>query len=245
MRTDQTLLAELGARVRQGRERAGWSVSELARQAGVSRRYVTETEAGRANLSILKLARFARALRLELSALCDIRLAPAHPERVALVGLRGAGKSSVGRKLALALEVPFIELDARVEKNAGMSLAEIFDLHGVETYRQFEREALEDVLAEGSRMVIATGGSIVTSPATFARLRDACRTIWLRATPREHLQRVIDQGDQRPMAGRPRALSELSTILEQRADAYAQCDESIDTSGQALEAVVDTLLAEL
>ena len=242
MRREQALLAELGRRLRGFRVASGLTVSELARRSGLSRRYVTEAEAGRANLSLLKLARLAVTLRVPLGRLCDVPLGLAQGERLALVGLRGAGKSSVGRRLALALEVPFVELDERVEELAGLSLAELFDLRGMDTYRALEREALETVLGEGSRLVLATGGSIVTHGETFARLREACRTLWLKASPEEHFSRVLAQGDRRPMAGHPRAMEELREILDRRTPSYALCDHALDTSGKRVEDVVTELL---
>lgn len=242
---EQALLIELGQRLRAAREAVGLSVSELGRRAGVSRRTVTEAEAGRANLSILKLGRLARVLRAPLGELCDLPLGAVRGERVALVGLRGAGKSTVGRQLALSLEVPFVELDERVERLAGMTLAELFDLRGAATYRRLEREALEETLAEGQRQVIATGGSIVQDEETFARLRESCRTIWLRATPEEHLARVLDQGDRRPTAGRPRAMEELREILDARGPRYALCERTVETSGRGPDEVTAEVLAGL
>ena len=221
------------------------TLAELAQVSGLSRRYVTEAEAGRANLSLLKLAALARALAVPLGRLCDLPLDLRRSERIALVGLRGAGKSSVGRALALELEAPFIELDRRVEELAGMGLAELFDLRGAPTYRRLEREALESVLSQGQRMVVATGGSIVNSPATYARLRDACRSVWLRASPEEHLRRVLDQGDRRPVEGRPRAMEELREILERRSELYAQCELSFDTSGREVAEIASGILAAL
>ncbi len=237
MSGDRALLLELGRRLRRLRQAAALSLSELARRAALSRRYVTEAEAGRANPSLLKLAALARALRVPLAELCDISLAPDRGERVALVGLRGAGKSSAGRQLALLLEVPFVELDERVERLAGMSLAEIFALHGEATFRRLEREALEIVLAEGQRLVIATGGSIVTSRESFERLRESCRTIWLVATAEEHLGRVLAQGDRRPVEGHPRALEELRAMLDSRHAAYASCEHTLVTTGLSVEEV--------
>lgn len=238
MLREQALLSALGHRLREVREAHGLSVTDLAARAGVSRRHVTEAEAGRANLTVVKLAQLAAALRVPLGQLCDLPIGAHQGERLALVGLRGAGKSTLGRRLALELEAPFVELDARIEARAGLSLAEIFDLQGVEVYRELEREALEEVLAEGQRMVIATGGSLVTSPETFARLRESCRTLWLRASPEEHLERVLAQGDRRPVEGHPRAMEELREILERRAPLYALCDGRVETAGRPVEAVL-------
>lgn len=243
MQREQALLTELGRHLRSAREAAGLTLSGLARKADVARRTLTEAEAGRANLTILKLARLSHALRVPLARLCDLSVGAVQAERVALVGLRGAGKSSVGRALALELEVPFVELDERVERLAGMTLAELFDLRGASTYRRLEREALEAVLAEGGRQVIAAGGSIVQDEDTFARLREACRTVWLRATPEEHLTRVVAQGDPRPMAGRPRAMDELREILADREPSYARCDATVETSGRDARAVTAEVAA--
>ena len=234
----QAFLSELGRRLRVAREAAKKTVTEAAADAGVSRRHWTETEAGRANPSVLVLARQAAALRTALPELLAFRWR-AHPtERLALVGLRGAGKSTVGRALAQSLEVPFVELDRRVEELAGLSLGEIFDLHGPEVFRRFEREALEQVLGEGTRVVIATGGSIVTSDDTFRRLRETCRTVWLRAEPEEHFRRVVEQGDRRPMGENPRAMEELRAILEEREPLYGQCDDQLETTGRDPDEIV-------
>lgn len=242
----QPLLNELGQRIREMRTAAGLNVSELARESGLSRRYVTETEAGRANPTIGKLAALAAALRVPLRELCDLGQATSsRTERIALLGLRGAGKSSIGRRLALALDAPFIELDRRVEELAGMPLGELFDLEGVETFRRLEREALERVLAEGGRQVIATSGSIVDSEETFERLRRACHTVWLRAEPEEHLARVLAQGDRRPVEGRPRALEELRGLLERREPMYAACDLTLVTSQRGQDELVEELAAAI
>jgi XRE family aerobic/anaerobic benzoate catabolism transcriptional regulator len=245
MSNRKAILADLGRRLRESRLRAGLSLTELAERAGVSRRYATDAEAGRANLSVLKLFDLARAAGIPLGDLLATPLAAKRSERIALVGLRGAGKSTVGRALALALEVPFVELDQRVEALAGTTLGEIFSTHGEERFHLLEREALEDVLAEGERVVIATGGSIVASQATFARLRETCRTVWLRAAPEEHYQRVLDQGDRRPMANHPRAMAELKSILAEREPAYVQCEIKVSTSGRSVEALIEAIRSRL
>ena len=241
----QPLLTELGRRLREAREARGLSVSELARRSRTSRRHVTEAEAGRANLSITRLADLADTLDVPLGRLCDLGRSPRESGRVALVGLRGAGKSTVGRALALRLEVPFVELDRRVEERAGLSLGEIFDLHGARRYRALEAEALEEVLAEGQGQVLAAGGSIVTAPETYARLRDTCTTVWLRAKPEEHFQRVVAQGDGRPMRDRPRALDELRAMLEEREPLYARCATRIDTDHCEVDKLVEELARRL
>jgi XRE family transcriptional regulator, aerobic/anaerobic benzoate catabolism transcriptional regulator len=155
--------------------------------------------------------------------------------RVALLGLRGAGKSTLGRRLAEALDVPFVELDREIERQAGTSLSEIFLLYGQNGYRRYERSCLEKVLERLDRCVIATGGSIVSEPGTFELLLDTCITVWLRAAPEEHMARVVAQGDTRPMADNPQAMADLRRILEGRERLYGQADAVVDTAGRSVE----------
>ena len=156
-------------------------------------------------------------------------------KRIALVGLRGAGKSTLGAKLARALGVPFVELDREIEREAGTSLSEIFLLYGQAGYRRYERRCLEKVLEKSDRAVIATGGSIVSEPGTYELLLSACFTVWLKAEPEEHMARVIAQGDTRPMAGNEQAMEDLRRILDGRAALYRQADVTVDTAGKSLE----------
>jgi XRE family aerobic/anaerobic benzoate catabolism transcriptional regulator len=239
----QALLRGVGQRLRAARHVAGLTAAELARRAGVSRRTVTEAEAGRANLTLTRLSALARALELPLAQLVDPDPTSQRRGRIALVGLRGAGKSTVGRQLALEREVPFVELDQRIEETAGLSLSAIFELHGAGWFRKLQAEALESVLAEGENVVVATGGSIVDSEAAFARLRQTCHTVWLRARPEDHFERVVAQGDRRPMRGRPRALEELRSLLAEREAAYSRCEATVDTSGRTVDEVVAGLLS--
>lgn len=163
----------------------------------------------------------------------DLRDDPrARSNRIALVGLRGAGKTTLGEKLSQSLRCPFIELDREIEREAGTGLSEIFLLYGQQGYRRYERRCLEQLLASGKSCVIATGGSIVSDPATYELLLSTCFTIWLKATPEEHMERVIAQGDMRPMAGHAQAMDDLRRILESRTTLYARADATVDTAGK-------------
>jgi XRE family transcriptional regulator, aerobic/anaerobic benzoate catabolism transcriptional regulator len=154
--------------------------------------------------------------------------------RIALIGLRGAGKSTLGAMLAKALAVPFIELDREIERDSGTRLAEVFDLYGQAAYRRYERRALEGVIERYDRAVVATGGSIVSEPATFDLLLSACYTVWLTAAPEEHMSRVVAQGDTRPMAENEQAMEDLRRILAGRNALYSKADARIDTAGKTV-----------
>src|SRR5215475_4991643 len=155
--------------------------------------------------------------------------------RIALVGLRGAGKSTLGARLARDLGQPFVELDREIEREAGTSLSEIFLLYGQAGYRRYERRCLERILEKNERAVIATGGSIVSEPGTYELLLSSCFTVWLKAAPEEHMARVIAQGDYRPMAGNREAMDDLRHLLAGREALYAQADITVDTAGKTVE----------
>jgi len=159
---------------------------------------------------------------------------PARQRRIALVGLRGAGKSTLGQMLADDLELPFVELSREIEKLAGCSVREIHDLYGTNAYRRYERRALEEAVQIYGEVVIATPGGIVSDPATFNELLAHCTTIWLQASPEEHMGRVAAQGDTRPMAASREAMEDLRRILNGRAAFYSKADLSVDTSGKSL-----------
>ena len=162
--------------------------------------------------------------------------------RIALIGLRGGGKSTLGRLLATRLEVPFIELDREVERRSGASLSEIFDMFGQETFRRAEREALQDVLRQHPQFVMATSGSIVTEPGTLELLLSSCFTVWVRAEPEDHMKRVMAQGDMRPMAHSARAMEDLVAILKSREPLYAKAEAELVTSGNTPEQNLAELL---
>lgn len=165
--------------------------------------------------------------------------------RIALIGLRGAGKTSLGQRAAKALGVPFVELDREIERASGMELSEIFATHGQSMFRHLERQCLDAVVARFEDVVIATGGSLVTEPATFDRLLSTCHVVWLTASPDEHMARVLAQGDLRPMADSLQAMDDLRMILESRRALYTKADSVVDTSGITEDEAVEALLSAL
>lgn len=159
---------------------------------------------------------------------------PARTGRIALIGLRGAGKSSLGSMLADDLGIPFIELNRVVERIVGCGVHEIHSLYGSAAYRRYEQRALEETIASFPRAVIATAGGLVSEPSTFGLLLSRCYTVWLRASPEEHMNRVVAQGDLRPMAGNAEAMDDLKRILSGREAFYAKADLMFDTGGRTL-----------
>jgi XRE family transcriptional regulator, aerobic/anaerobic benzoate catabolism transcriptional regulator len=155
--------------------------------------------------------------------------------RIALVGLRGAGKSTLGKMLADSLKCPFVEVNREVERLAGCSPEEIHALYGASAYRRYERRALQEVVSRNQRAVIATPGGIVSETATFNLLLQSCFTIWLKAAPKEHMSRVLAQGDIRPMAGNRRAMDDLRLILRERTPFYGKADAVCDTTDKTLQ----------
>jgi XRE family aerobic/anaerobic benzoate catabolism transcriptional regulator len=210
-----------------------------------------ETTAGPERLLIRDILhqRGEEDLRRARHALADL-FDPSEPierraERIALIGLRGAGKSTLGRRLAEALDRPFIELGAEITRIAGMTPAEIQDLYGPAAYRRYEAQALRACLAQERRCVLAAPGGIVSDAGSFGLLLSHCLTVWLQAKPEEHMQRVLAQGDLRPMAGNREAMEDLKAILRNRTPFYERADLTFDTSGKTVDDALDGLLAEL
>ncbi len=267
---DPDFLRAFGERIRGERARRGMSRKLLAHHAGISERYLTQLESGKGNVSLLLLRHIAAALGLPLSRLVAeetvqeflARLTPeqwkeahaaiaaassgvAQPSRaarIALVGLRGAGKTTIGAAAANELEIPFFELDKEIERLSGTSLGSIIELYGQQAYRRYELQALQELLASQPRFIVATGGSLVSETATYELLLRSCFTVWVRTTPEEHMQRVLDQGDLRPMAGSQQAMDDLRRILDERSELYGRADITLETTGKRIEESVRELL---
>lgn len=230
------LLASLGVRVRELRARRDWTLRDLARASGLSLRFVAQVEAGQGNISVLKLAELAQALGTTAAALLSARRAPSPV--VCLLGLRGAGKTTIGRRLARKRRVPFVELDRRIEELAGLALPEMFALHGQEYYRRLERDTLERVLAEDRPIILAAAGGIVNSPETYDELLRRTVTVWLRASAEDHWSRVMQQGDRRPLVDHPEAMAELRRLMTSREPLYARAAHVVDTSRLGVDGAV-------
>jgi len=258
------LIARVGKRVREARQRRGIPRRVLSETSGVSPRYLAQLEAGEGNISIGLLQRVAVALDHRIEWLVGeddpwtsdalrvadlFRVANAdvqqqalrilNPEpaealrakRVCLVGLRGAGKSTLGARLGAAMDVPFVELNAEIEEQSGMPVSEVMALYGQEGYRNLEAQAVGRVIATHESMILAVAGGIVAEPETYNTLLSHFHTIWLRASPAEHMDRVRAQGDERPMAGNPEAMEQLKSILTSREALYGKALAQFDTSG--------------
>ena len=238
------LLGALGCKVRALRAARGLTRRELAARSGLSERFLARIESGSGNISLLRFAALARALDISASELLQEASRPAG-SFIALLGLRGAGKSTIGAALAKRLRLPFFELDSLIEEEAGLSLSQIFEMHGERYYRRLEKEALVRLLASAEAGVLAAGWGIVTDPQTHELLRRSCLTVWLRARPEDHWSRVVAQRDRRPMAGKPNAMEELRALLSEREPLYAGAELTIDTSSTSIQGTVDRIQAAL
>lgn len=175
-------------------------------------------------------------------------LSPQNPEvmragRACLIGLRGAGKSTLGALAGEELGIPFVELNRHIEDNADMPLTEVMALYGPDRYREMEAEALETVIRQHPRMILAVAGGIVAEPQTYTRLLESFHTIWIRTTPAEHMQRVRAQGDIRPMQGNPAAMTQLKALLKERTPLYEKAEAQVNTSTRAVRSSLNDVLA--
>ncbi|MEJ6393594.1 helix-turn-helix transcriptional regulator [Gymnodinialimonas sp. 2305UL16-5] len=263
------LQSQVGDRVRAARRDMGISRRILAERSGVSPRYLAQLESGAGNISIGLLLRVATALNLPIVSLIDaispeardiairfdragtvlrddIRrrlLDQSKAGRICLIGLRGAGKSTLGAAVARTLDLPFVELNREIEAQGGMPVAEVMALYGSDGYRQLEADALARIEAEYQSVVVAVGGGIVGEPAIFDRLLARFHTVWIKASPNEHMARVLAQGDTRPMEGNPQAMAQLRLLLASREDDYARADAVLDTSNMTVATSLADLIA--
>lgn len=243
----------LGARVKQLRQERNMTQREMAERAGLSLRFAADVEAGKANPSLGSLYELAAALRVEVISLLQESHAPqvdaatassilakaaSHKKSIALLGLRGAGKSTVGELLAQKLGWSFVEVDRHIEQECGLSLPSLFELHGEEYYRSSEARILEKLTATGAKpTVFATGGGVVLHAQSWEILQARTTTIWLKASAQAHWDRVVAQGDLRPMANRSRARIELDAIYAARMPLYARAHATVATDGLTPEEV--------
>lgn len=271
------LLASVGHRVRTLRQENELTVNDLARRASLSTRFINQIEAGKANISIAKLAQVANAMRCNLPDL----LVPAEHDQtlrarawrllihgndedwravydllaqrkgtissapfVALIGLRGAGKSTIGPLLAKRLKTDFIEVDQLVEEAAGLSLAEIFTTHGEPYFQKLERNALDKIFATSPGCVLAPGGSVVNDAATWNLIKKRCLTVWLHATPKEFLQRMLKAGETR-LTSHPTVMTDMKALLARREPLYAESEITIRTTGKTPIALTTAILKTL
>ncbi len=269
------LQKRIGSRVRQRRMDLGYTLRILAERAGLSARFLSGLEAGRANISIGRLSQLAAALDLplgtlirpeqvgvrraveELLARCtpeelegilsviEIILRRRTPPIIALLGIRGAGKSRVGALLAAELRLPFVELTERVEARAGLPLGDVFTLYGEGRYRALELECFTELIEAGERCVVAMPGGVVSSPEAMTLLAGCCTSVWLRATAEDYWDRVFAQGDTRPMVGRSDPRAELRALIRRRDPLYARADIVVDTSGLDPSQVTRSVLTAL
>src|SRR5881396_404821 len=222
------ILYQIGRRVRARRTSMGWTLREIAERSGVSSRFLWDLEAGKGNISVARLVDVANALDIPIVSLMST---DGEQKRVvALVGLRGAGKSTIGKALAKRLGVRFLELDTLIERDTNLTLGELFSLHGEAYYKRRAYGLLLKLLTQNESMVVAVGGSIVTDPETWQLLKRRTHTVWLKASPENHWKRVLGQGDTRPMANRTSAMAELRSMLSLRSALYSEAAQIVDTS---------------
>ncbi|MEO1778798.1 MAG: helix-turn-helix transcriptional regulator [Pseudomonadota bacterium] len=256
------IMERLAARVRAARAALGLSRRALSERSGVSPRYLAQIEAGEGNISVVLLDRVATALDVRIEDLvsaadpldtdaarvAQLYQAAKNPailraQRICLVGLRGAGKSTLGKQAADKLKIPFIELNDLIEAQSGMPTSEVMALYGQDGYRAIEAQALDEVIAGHNKLILAVSGGIVAAPATYAQVLERFHTIWVRTSPAEHMARVRAQGDLRPMEGNPGAMDQLKALLTTRTPDYERAFAQVDTTSRPVQSSVNDVLA--
>lgn len=233
------VLVTLSQRSRLLRQQQGLTLRNLANKSGLSLRFLMDVEAGRGNISVRRLADLAEALQTTAADLVSHHTGDPAPRVIALLGLRGSGKTAIGRRLARRLRMRFVELDKLIEQRAGMRLPEVFTIHGEDFYRRLEKDALSDLISAGQSMVLAVGGGLVTAPETYALLLRHTRTVWLKAKADDCWVRVIRQGDRRPIEAHPEAREALRQLVARRDPLYARASATVDTSSTTVQQAVD------
>ncbi len=252
-------IALIGQRIGEQRKRQKLSRRALSELSGLSQRYLVQLENGTGNISIGRLYHLARALQCPIEhflqnnhahSSIDLLYAaaseqqqaavrkilnnvPVQHKRICVIGLRGAGKSTLGKLAADQLSLPFRELNSEIESLSAMPVEEMMALYGQEGYRRMEQRALSQIADNTRSILLAAAGGVVSDSETFEFLLQHFHTIWLKASPAEHMQRVIDQGDYRPMAGNPDAMQELEAILTRRESRYARAHRTVDTTARS------------
>jgi len=271
-------IAQIADRIRSIRIRRGMTRKLLSVHSDISERYLSQVEAGRANISVALLWRVANAMDVEVQellpdcekcglvpaplfgilkrldqpqledacALLQRHLLPASErlQGIALIGLRGAGKTELGKSLSRRTGVRFIDLVNVVEQHSGMEVGEIFSLGGQKAYRRLEHRALETVVESYPKAILEAGGSLVTQGGTYRKLLNHYYTVWLKAAPNEHMERVMAQGDFRPMQGNGDAMDDLKRILSEREEEYGSAHYVLDTTGRTVENCLEELLLQ-
>lgn len=227
----ERLTHRIGSMVRSARGARGISRRELSEVSGVSQRYLAQIEAGDGNISVAMLVRLGAALDIPAHDFFGTDAVGIKPVRIALIGLRGAGKSSLGQRVGETSGLGFVELNDVIERESGLPVSDVIAMYGPDGYRGFEKSALQSVVDRQDPLILAVAGGIVDAPETYDLLLREFHTVWLRAEPEEHMSRVIAQGDERPMAGNPRAMDELKSILQRRESAYSRAHGTLNTSG--------------
>jgi XRE family aerobic/anaerobic benzoate catabolism transcriptional regulator len=259
-------LVSLGEHVRALRAKVAMTRKQLSQSTRISERHLANLEAGTGNVSVLILVELARAFDVSVpqllgesgrtttllaspNAKVTAGQGPQRQQRIALIGLRGAGKSTLGALLAKSLGYRFIEISREIERLAGSSLPEIYNLYGDAAYRRFERKAIREIVSLKDPVVIATPGGVVADADSFELLLRQCTTVWLQAKPLDHLSRVRAQGDNRPMAAtrttQRAAIDDLKSILQTREPQYAKADMTFNTSDYDLATCQKLLLTQL
>jgi XRE family aerobic/anaerobic benzoate catabolism transcriptional regulator len=255
---DGLLLLRIGNQIKTLRKQKSLSLEKLGLMANLSLRYLLQTEQGQANISILKLNQLAKALDVHLADLVnpsqdlDLSVLFEQKKAISLLGVRGVGKSSVANALAgefigMKKSCQVIELDELIEKKADLSLSQIFSMYGEHEYRKLETEVLDEITQgqQADILIVIPGGSIVKSALNYQKIKNLTVSIYLSASAQDHWERVIAQGDHRPMQNQPKAFKALEQLLIDREPLYAQADLMVDTHDRSIDSCVQTILSHL